>query len=612
MTVLHHASDEAPFTLTASTPALPADRVRADAVHGTLPTFGDVRWSLRLIDYSEVTPPMNVDWNTFPARHREQFRICCWLLINTRLDPAIANRHGVKLTPDPAPSTIYQTFTMWRMFASWLDEKRPLLRSLSHLTEQDFDAYAAHVRERVKRSDSRVPHLTSLSRLHAHSWMLPEESRPPMPPWITDRTLRRYVGPSENRGENATVPIRKATLQPLIAWAVRLVNDFDPSTYQTAEDMTVKEMQALSGACIVLIAYLTGMRPKEVCSLRIDCLREVEGDDGSVRHEVHGVAFKNERDEDGRHVSEGRERPDPWLTIEQGARAIRVQQHLARVLGSTMLIAPSQQSDPDRRIAGLTPAHTNRRIRIFIDYINSTAQPAQTTLPPIPADTAGVIKLSRFRRTLAWFIANEPGGEVALGVQYGHLRIVTGQGYAGRSEAGLEDLIDMDEILALVGLLDGLSEQRSEGAVFTGPAGMRLGAAVEAFDNQFKGVKMTDKELSRQVRSEVGLHVFDNPKAISLCVWRPETAACRVATDEDSEQTPVMSRCRLDCANHARTPEHLSQVRHECQSLLSEAAMSPEPVALRLLTRAQRLATDVDDEEQALAARSAVLAIESA
>jgi hypothetical protein len=57
--------------------------------------------------------------------------------------------------------------------------------------------------------------------------------------------------------------------------------------------------------------------------------------------------------------------------------------------------------------------------------------------------------MRRFRRTVAWFINRQPGGRIALGVQYGHLRASFGESYSGRSKVDMPEILDLEQALAL-------------------------------------------------------------------------------------------------------------------------------------------------------------------
>ena len=45
-----------------------------------------------------------------------------------------------------------------------------------------------------------------------------------------------------------------------------------------------------------------------------------------------------------------------------------------------------------------------------------------------------MLNTSQFRRTLAWFIARQPGGSIAGAIQYRHHSIQMFEGYAGTSD----------------------------------------------------------------------------------------------------------------------------------------------------------------------------------
>jgi hypothetical protein len=56
----------------------------------------------------------------------------------------------------------------------------------------------------------------------------------------------------------------------------------------------------LAAACLVVVAYLSGLRPAEVLHLRADCCPAPEDDGtGTLRYRLHGHHFKGVRDADG-------------------------------------------------------------------------------------------------------------------------------------------------------------------------------------------------------------------------------------------------------------------------------------------------------------------------
>ena len=54
---------------------------------------------------------------------------------------------------------------------------------------------------------------------------------------------------------------------------------------------------------------------------------------------------------------------------------------------------------------------------------------------------------SRFRRTLAWHIANQPFGTVAGMLQYQHMSVVTFEGYVGTRRSGFRREVEAERRL---------------------------------------------------------------------------------------------------------------------------------------------------------------------
>lgn len=585
-----HPSQRDPFPPHAETLAFPIDRVRPEIRKhpNRIPRFAAAEWRLGYLDLSDTAKAMTIVWSGFPEYLRDELRTLAWVMLNHGLDPTLVGQRSVHLEQHPAATTVHATSAWWRTFARWLQTHRPLVSRLGNLSTDDYNAWAAHVRKHYRSVYSRQCALAAVSRLHGHSWLLPSSERPPAPPWLVRRSMARYLGPTPKHGENSTPPISAPTISALIAWATKIVDDFAVRV-AAPNSRPLKPLVYLvvSGAAIVLLAYFTGMRPKELTLLPIDCLRETEAETGGIRYEIFGPVVKGQRDDEGRHLSQGRMRGHPWLTIEQGAKAVRTLQHLARTMDSQMLIAPGPQSSADRDVRGIPSNKAGDRIKILIRHVNRRLSPAQSELPAIPPDPNGPVTLSRFRRTLAWHIARQPGGEVALGVQYGHLRLVTGQGYAGHKQAGLQDLIDFEEMLATFDLMEELAEERDSGSEVSGPAGTRLKGALDNFQSQYLGGKMTEKEAVR-LMALPGFQVYDNPGAMLVCVFRPESAAClNPSSGPSTRRTPALQNCQKQCTNIARLDSHVSTLTDERDGLLAEAAISPMPIADRLHECAQ-------------------------
>lgn len=86
---------------------------------------------------------------------------------------------------------------------------------------------------------------------------------------------------------------------------------------------------------------------------------------------------------------------------------------------------------------------------------------------------------------------------MALGVQYGHLRGYTTDGYGSRVASGLRDIFPMEEALARADYLEEDAHQRLEdGEQVSGPAADRYTQAIHLFDRQFRGRYMSNKQAA--------------------------------------------------------------------------------------------------------------------
>jgi hypothetical protein len=75
-----------------------------------------------------------------------------------------------------------------------------------------------------------------------------------------------------------------------------------PVSYHQAPALALR----LSAACLIVVAYLSGLRPAELLHLQPGCC-PAPADDGSgpVRYRLHGVKFKAARNDDGTPAPRG-------------------------------------------------------------------------------------------------------------------------------------------------------------------------------------------------------------------------------------------------------------------------------------------------------------------
>lgn len=618
---------------------------RRDIADDVEPRFADDRWPLGQIEHSSNQNSLTIDFTTFPAWSRATAKTYIWNLLNTHpVQVSIKSRR-----PLLSPVSTHAAARHLRYFAEWLDNEG--VTHMSTVSAEMFDAYATDVASHRTAWSTKALYLLYLSRFHMHNDGLPRDLSFPRPPWF-DEDLKHWLGLPDLWHENRTEPIEPDVMGPLLRAALIVVdtylrgtltvggnkgvhlaartwaleNGIETQSNRTAGAAATAAFKTASNwapnldradvraACIIVVSYLTGMRPKEVLHLRQDCLQVEEREDanapaGVKRYRILGHVFKNVTDETGRAVTAGTQRRQPWVTIEPVARAVEAARRLAGDHPSGLLFAPFHTPEGPRERTGeaLPTTSANKDIRDFADHWNliAAADPKAEPIPVVTVSTTEVLasggpaieqergrqslSLGRLRRTLAWHIARQPGGEIALGIQYGHLRIATSLGYAGRTESGFPDEVEFDHLMAAWDGLDLLSREIEIGSHVSGPAAARLLEGVGRYQSDFAGQIKTEAQLKRL--RETGLHVIhDNPLASNVCVFRSATAACLSDTVDDSNRrTPDLANCRSDCPNIALMDSHIDARRAERGRLAEEMAYLPKPLAHRAQHRLDRL-----------------------
>ncbi|MER5845836.1 integrase [Streptomyces sp. NPDC002012] len=395
-----------------------------------------------------------------------------------------------------------------------------------------------------------------------------------------DRVLRRDYRSEYVRANLGPSPLRRKVKGRI---------DGDPWTEAIDFDDAEPLMRHLGTACFIVLAYLTGMRPGEVLSLRSGCSPEPD----SGPHLIYGNVYKTARDEDGNHLSEGILREMPWVAIAPVVRAIRV---LEQIVPEGALLFDSAAHDfiLRRNFTGsITYATMSERIERFATWASAQAARLQRPHETVPADPHGALGTERFRRTLAWHIARRPGGLVALAIQYGHMRTLVSAGYASRSRDGIHDLLDVETARATVDTLATLNADLSEGVGISGPAARRaINAAAHA--PEFIGTVMSAR-AAKDILDNPQLSVYDNPGSHLMCVYNRDKALCHRL--EGQQEAPSLDRCQSSCANISRTDHHADQLLALAESLEKQAGseLVPVPLADRFRRRASRLRTIADE-----------------
>lgn len=291
------------------------------------------------------------------------------------------------------------------------------------------------------------------------------------------------------------------------------------------------ELDMLLIACYVVVAYLSGMRDDEIQLLEPGCCSKTQNSVGKTLYKIHSK------------VTKGRSGPVPetWIVLEQTTQAIEVLERLRRIRGSRRLLSPTAWATKYDVIS--TPSLA-RRINAFREHVDKVA--LHLGLPPIPHVDGRAWSLSprQFRRTVAWYIANEPYGVVAGAIQYKHVGVKTFMGYAGESRSEFRAEIERERaIRKLEDFLVRLDSHRL-GERSVGPGGKRLNEALDALVREIGPLpgRVIDEPRYRAMIEHVSRQL--HPGSHNDCFFNPDRALCLVHERVEDRTAPLLNRCQ--------------------------------------------------------------------
>jgi hypothetical protein len=644
-----------------------------------LSRFGADRWSLNEAIFEQHMKSVVLNFSTVPEPLRLTTKYYVWQLIN-------ADAPGrVRTAERPALGTIQSGFSGLKKFLWWLHRQQ--VTEFSQITHELLDDYLRDVVDTDDLAlDRKYRLIVEVRRLWCYRDSLPGPMRlPVLPPWGGD-PARELFQRTRPKRDNLTPRITEATMQTLLAWALRFVEEFSAdiipafheyrflhhrnptrryrhgeTTYprrgdieqrmaayldrlrrtggslpgRADEDGTVRVdwnhvakilacspfgdddarpaarmllesgipvadsiylqtpitatydgiawhdgpiayaealslARLLTTASLIIISYLSGARVGEVLNLRRGC---IEHDTTADLWLMNGIYFKNAVDEQGRKVPAGKPRQDPWVVVEPVARAVAV---LEELHDQPLLF--SRSLDPRRRTQA---SHRTGRARnaqsaandltAFVAWVDDYCR--HRGMPGVPADPQGPLAISRFRRTLAWFLRRRPRGLVAGAIQYAQVEARIFQGYAGAYESGFPDEYAFEDFLARLEELAEDQQQLDAGEHVSGPAADAYRSRVSAAHKQFAGHVLTSNRQARDLLGNPLLQIFHGQGM--TCVLDPAKAACQMrGTAEDPMVTPDVTDCRPRCPNIARTDRDIVQI-HQRRDELAEIVADP-------------------------------------
>ncbi|MGQ9349418.1 hypothetical protein [Mycolicibacterium gilvum] len=507
-------------------------------------------WENSQIGRTSVLGPAN--WSsenkTTPIHPQTMAGLLVWALrFVTDFSDDILTAKALKATPRDVPPSV-QTLTPYQRFRAYAAQRR-----------QDTQTVPGWI------APNR-PHMRSLAKTFI-GWQLglsPEETMVMYPQWPV---------PGLSASDEAHLP-------------VTITGSIDGKDWTPAINFyEVEELcRHLATAAFVVVAYLTGMRGEECRALQRGCCRtHTDPTTGQLHYRIHGRTFKGALDQSGNSIPAGVEREQPWLAIAPVAKAVTVMEALKPT--SQLLFPIEAFSLWPCRVNDGKAVHAKMardRIQDLIDWSNRAAVRLERTHEVIPADPEEAVTVKRFRRTLAWFIYRKPGGRVALGVQYGHLRGYTTDGYGSRVASGLRDVFPMEEALARADYLEDAHQRLENGEQVSGAAAGRYTQAIDLFDRQFRGRYLSNKQAAA-LRANPQLRIYDNPQQFVTCCYDQAKALCHPDRETAASQlrSPDVSHCQPGCGNIARTDQNVNQIREAITQHQAEIASPATPIPLR-------------------------------
>ena len=308
------------------------------------------------------------------------------------------------------------------------------------------------------------------------------------------------------------------------------IDGFDPATIRT-------QLKLLRNACYVFCAALSMMRDSELLSIKKGALTTFYG--------APAVASQLRKGRRGTHRRN-------WWIIEPVAQAISVAERLAvgdAVFGS------SRRSHKNEGQFVTFDRHDE--LKKFISQLNALGPDAG--LEPIPQFH---LAPHMFRRTMAIITAQQPDGEIALGIQLKHAarRAVangTTSGYASETPAWAAEFEhELQE--AVASRLVGMWSSDSTGDVrLAGAGAQRFRDELVKVESEVDSVvKIGDERTLRTLLRDR----FSTLRwgTINHCLGDPEQAACLKGLPPEAVSGGVMpNRCApAACGNSVVTDEH--------------------------------------------------------
>ncbi|NKY29915.1 hypothetical protein [Nocardia gamkensis] len=185
-----------------------------------LSRFGDDRWHLNEAIFEAGADATSLNFAAIPIPMQLTAKHYVWQLINTEC-PAWMRWMRVSR---PSILSIDSSWASLKEFLVWLH--RHDVTELQDVTAELLDDYLIDLSARDMSPLAKHKRIREVRRLWSYRDALPEQMRlPPLPPWGGDRS-HELLGKIAQSRANLTPRIAEKTMQPLLAWSLRFVEDF--------------------------------------------------------------------------------------------------------------------------------------------------------------------------------------------------------------------------------------------------------------------------------------------------------------------------------------------------------------------------------------------------
>ncbi|MEV0401213.1 integrase [Actinoallomurus sp. NPDC050550] len=351
-------------------------------------------------------------------------------------------------------------------------------------------------------------------------------------------------------------------------------------------------VRLLFAAGAVIVCYLSGMRPGECLNLRKGC-RDTDPDSGELL--LNGRRGKGRGrtpapDQPRRHA-EPHKNDDPlkrpWVVVQPVHDAIAVLERFA--FGDLIFPAKPMRSVRSGFLnnRARSSAYMAQDINDFVDWVNRTFTTTDQD-PPIPPDSTKHLHLSRFRRTLAYFIVRQPRGLIAAALQYGHVSTLVTLNYSGSADTEWMNELAVERLEMVVEQTEEDTNLLDDGEHVSGPAADEYRVRVVR-SAPFAGQVINHARNVERLLASVDPNIHHGEGM--TCVWTRQTAACeraRIEAGLPTDGQPDQAECRTTCQNLAYTDRDIVQLQHRVTALDATTAdrLTPRPLRDRAATQA--------------------------